>query len=400
MNTFLSQNADTPLINMLDTMEFVKKVEKVADAVQIVWSDSLAERKSLIQSRSRDYIDQFSVSIFEKIDSATAHYLRFVDTHMNDKSEINIEECANRVSVGLWASFNDVRLIRKSVQFEKMGVQLDVPKQVLNQESRFVHRVIRMPINKLSLAPYESSKNVSSCIKNSSKLILGDIIQIDILIPPVLAFTMRAKKWTMRDNSAAACAVTKSPYPSSVFTRFIFKVSEEVVMSDDVRVAIWDEETKIWTEEGLTDYQYAESTRMAQVQVTAVGTIALVRDRVSEMPYKNWSLRVVRNAIDEINGETIHADGMMNNADREGGIFFERQARFTLTTTNHVVVIDIIGTFCMLISPDILEFSDLLQVQMSPGALLTKLQKKGLNIMPTENDLTVVPNLIPKVWKT
>lgn len=384
------------MVNMLDTMEFVKKIENVADAVQIAWSDSLAEGNSVIQSRSRDYIDQFSVSIFEKIDCATAHYLRFIDTHMNDKSEINIEESANRVSVGLWASFNDVRLIRKSVQFEKMGVQLDVPKQILNQESRFVHRVIRMPIDKLSLAPYESSNVISDRVKNSPKLILGDIIQIDILIPPTLAFTMRAKKWTIRDNSAAACNVIKSPYPSSVFTRFIFKVPEEVVMSDDVRVAIWDEENKLWTEEGLTDYQYAESTRMAQVQVTVVGTIALVRDRVSEMPYKSWSLRVMRNAIDEINGDISQNDGVFPS-DREGGILFERQTRFTLVTTNHVVIIDIIGTFCKLISPDIAEFADLLLVQMSPGALLAKLQKRGLNIMPTRNDLTAVPNLIPKV---
>ena len=395
MNTFLSLNSDMHIVNMLDTMEFVKKVEVVAEAVQIVWSDSLADGKSVVQSRSRDYIEKFSTMIFEKIDSATAHCLRFVDTHINDKAEINIEESADKVSMGMWASFNENRPIRKSVQFEKMGVQLDVPKQILNQESRFVHRVVRMPIDTLSHSAYESSTSIPESVRNNPKLILGDIIQIDILLPPPQAFTMRAKKWTIRDNSTAACAVAKSPYPSSVACRCYFKVPAEVVMSDDVRVALWDDESKVWTEEGLSDYQYAESTRMAQFYIAAVGMIALVRERVWEMPYRSWSLKVVRNVKDEID------EGMSSNtdssADREGRILFERQVRFTLVTANQEIVIDIIGTSCKLISPDRVEFVDLIGIEMSPGALLTKLQRRGVNLLPTANDLGSVADVSPKV---
>ena len=392
MNTFLSLNSDLPVMNMLESMQFIKKVEIVADAVQVVWSDSLADRKTKVQSRSRDYMDQFSSMIFEKIDSATAHCLRFVDAHINDKAEINIEESAHKVSVGMWASFNENRPIRKSVQFEKMGVQIDVPKQISNQESRFVHRVVRMPFDTLTCAAYESSTSIPDSIRNSSKLVIGDIILIDILLPPPQAFTMRAKKWTIRDNSTAACTVSKSIYPSSVTCRCYFKVPPEVIMSDDVRVALWDDENKIWTEEGPSDYQYAESTRMVQFAIAAVGTIALVRDRVSEMPYKSWSLKVVRNTKNEI-------DESSSSLHESGGSHFERQARFSMETSNHEIIIDIIGTSVKLISPDRVEFSDLLNIEMSPGSLLTKLQRRGINLLPNDSDLAAVTNVVPKVTK-
>jgi hypothetical protein len=377
MNTFLSLTGDMDLTDMNETMEFVKKVELVVDAVQIVWSDSFADGKINVQSRSRIYIDRFSEIVFEKLDCATAHLLRFVDLHLNDRHEINIEHSATRVSIGMWGSFNENRPIRKSVQFEAMGIQLDIPKQILNQESRYVHRVVRMPIDTLSLKAYETFT------KASTKLILGDIIRIDILLPPTQAFQMRAKKWTIRDKSVAAFTVTRSPYPSSVACRCYFKVSIDVVMSDDVRIALWDEENQMWTEEGyiytnkytciytfihthtyicvciymhiyayiyihidiylyvyiykyiyrLSDYQYAASTRMVQFYMAAVGTVALVRERVGEMPYKSWSLKALRNVNEEI-------DMIGTNSNSED--LFEKQARFTLTTTNHELIIDIV----------------------------------------------------------
>lgn len=391
MNTFLSLTSDMNIKSMPETMEFVKKVEVVANSVHVVWSDSVAEGNFQLQSRSRAYIDQFSGMILDKIDTATAHLLRFIDHHVNDKAEINIEESADKVSMGMWASFNDNRPIRKSVQFEKMGVQLDVPKQILNQESRFVHRVLRIPMDTLTLAAYEPSKSSGDPAKQNTKMILGDSLQIDILLPPPQAFTMRAKKWTIRDSSSVGGSVVRSPYPSSVACRFYFKVPSEVVMSDDVRVAIWDNENKVWTEDGLSDYQYAESTRMAQVYIAAVGTVALVRERVWEMPYRSWSLKALRNTASEIES------GEDSTYREDSGKDFERQTRFTLMTANHEIVIDIIGTCCELVSPSRPELADLIGVKMSPGLLLSKLQRRGLNLLPTARDLASVTGVVPKV---
>ena len=59
--------------------------------------------------------------------------------------EIQEEENAGKVMMGFWGSMSDMRPIRKSVQFEAMGIQMDLPKQILQQESKFVHRVIKIP---------------------------------------------------------------------------------------------------------------------------------------------------------------------------------------------------------------------------------------------------------------
>ena len=397
MNTFLSLTSDIHLTNMAETMEFVRKMEAVANSVQAVYSNSLADGNIQMQSRSSGYIQQILNMINQKIDSATAHILRFVDHHVNEKSEIFVEESANQVSMGIWASYSDVRLIRKSIQFEKMGIQLDIPKQILNQEARYVHRIIRIPIDSSNTDFMGFSISGTKPLKWSKKRVLGDIIQIDILLPPPQAFTIRAKKWTVRDNSAAAFMVQRSAYPSSVGSRCYFKVPSDVLMSDDVRIGLWDSENKDWTKEGLSDFQYSESTRMAQFHIAAVGTIALVRESVWEMPYKSWSLKATRNVNEEIDVAVV-STGVKSMVFEVGGSHFERQACFTLQTANHELVINIVGTHCVLISPVRTEFSDLIGVRLSPGLLLTKLQRRGVNLLPTADDLASVADIVPKVF--
>jgi Cancer susceptibility candidate 1 N-terminus len=399
MNTFLSLTSDIHLTDMVETMEFVRKMEAVANSVQAVYSNSLADGNIQMQSRSSGYIQQILNMINQKIDSATAHMLRFVDQHVNEKSEIFVEESANQISMGIWASYSDVRLIRKSIQFEKMGIQLDIPKQILNQDARYVHRILRIPIDSSAAADLIGlSLTGTKALKRSKKRVLGDVIQIDIILPPPQAFTIRAKKWTVRDNSAAAFMVQRSPYPSSVGSRCYFKVPIDVVMSDDVRIGLWDSENKDWTKEGLSDFQYSESTRMAQFHIAAVGTIALVRDRVWELPYKGWSLRATRDVNEEINVDVaVMSSGEQSMVYEVGGKHFEQQACFTLNTANHELVINIVGTYCVLEGPKRTEFSDLLGVPLSPGLLLTKLQMRGVNLLPTDEDLACVEGIVPKV---
>jgi hypothetical protein len=66
-------------------------------------------------------------------------------------------------------------------------------------------------------------------------------------------------------------------------------------------------------------------------------------------------------------------------------------------TSNHEIVIDIIGTCCELLSPCRPELADLIGVKMSPGLLLSKLQRRGLNLLPTARDLASVTGVVPKV---
>jgi hypothetical protein len=114
--------------------------------------------------------------------------------------------------------------------------------------------------------------------------------------------------------------------------------------------------------------------RKVEFYLTALGTIALVRDRVSDMPYKHWSLRAVR-ALPSI----IDSDSEASS--------YEQHTRFSVWTKTYAVVIDIVGSFCRLVSPDDASTSDILGRDMTPGALCATLQRRGINIMPTEKDI-------------
>ena len=402
VNTFITLVSDMSMVDMQESMEMVKKVEHAAHAVEEVWGDTLAsEGRTKVESLSRScaYMEKFAGLIFNQIDVACANFLRFTDAHLNDRAEVTVEESAGKVSMGMWGSFNDPRPIRKAIQFEKLGVQLDIPKQVLSQGA-LIHRVLRMPIESISFAAYEpaGSTNKADSIRNNTKLIVGDVLLLDLLLPPNQAFPLRAKKWVIRDKSARAFSVRKTPYPSTVATKVFFKIPDEVIMTDDVKIALWDETANDWTEEGLGDYQYADASRLAQFYITGVGMLALIRPRIGEFPYRSWSLQPIRDINGEI--EVIEKSNSYDSRMKAKGVddrnFFEKHARFTLETVNHQIVIDIMGTSCKLMGPDRAEFKDLIGVELTPGVLLMRLQRRGVNLIPTEHDIANVEGVTIK----
>ena len=238
-----------------------------------------------------------------------------MDKHLNDKMEIQEEENAGKVMMGFWGSMSDMRPIRKSVQFEAMGIQMDLPKQILQQESKFVHRVIKIPLDPKSMAEFikkpavqaavsaassapaeggeagESSEGGGeSAIEKQTKQVLDDLFYLDIIVPPGQAYEIRTKKWVIRDKSEKATNLHKiASYPSSIATTVFIKVPDYIIVSNDVRVNIWNEELGEWTEDHITDYQFSEQTRLCQFKMTAVGVIALVKNRLSAYPLRQWT---------------------------------------------------------------------------------------------------------------
>jgi hypothetical protein len=212
-------------------------------------------------------------------------------------------------------------------------------------------------------------------------------------------------------------------------------VSEDVVMSDDMKMVVWSEEHGDWTEEGITDYKYSESDRVVQFYINVVGLLALVKSRTADMPYKSWTLapvydkkinqiangvvtRPVSAAVpaaastDELTdgiaavslSQPVSARGPLTAPEdlpppplSHGTQYYEKQARFTIHTQKHDIVIDIIGDKCKLIQPTTKNFADIQNLLLSPGALLSKLQRKGVNLLPTVNDLACVEDRNIKV---
>lgn len=417
MNTFITLTREAQVQEIKEAIEWIKKIEKVSLAVEDVWSDSLAKNDEAMKEKSYKNIVVLREMILEKIDQATIPLVRFADRYLNDRQELNIEEVATNVGIGIWASYNDIRPIRKSVQLEQLGIQVDIPKQLLQQNERFVYRLLRVPLVSYNFEAYRLSQTpslnvfedeeIKKAFAARAKYVVGDIIHFDMLHSPSSAHHIRAKKWVLRDSSQHSNAIRKAVYPSSVACRMFLKIPETVLLSDDLRIAVWDDHAKDWVEDGITDYQYSESTRIVQFYITTVGMIALVKRRYSDMPLKSWSLfPVLTKPIHEymqftanntlgssaISLTELEKQGYLRNTTSSmvvsnTPITFEKHARLVLTTqTLTALTIDIIDAKCYFISPTTPVFQDLLGKPFSPGCLLKRLQRKGINLLPILTD--------------
>jgi len=357
-----------------DIKEAVKYVGSIADLatnVERCWAEALSRRDEEGMRRSYGFMQKLNSMILEKIDHATSYALRFVDDIVNERSEFQIEEESMGVMLGMWGNTSEMRPIRKAVLFENMGIQVDVPKQILSQDSKFNLRVIKLPIDTFSIMAYDREL---SKVLQSTKHVVGDLYYLDFLFSPSQPFSLRPKKWTIRDRSPASLALKKSPYPTSVACKCSFKVPDNVIMTEDIRVAFWSEEKREWTEDCLTEYTYHEETRTFQFYTTNVGILALVKDRVADAPYKSWALNVAK--------------------PESGGIKspeYEKLTRLTISNQVSEAAIEINESTCKLVSAT--QNLDIMGVPMAAGQLLYKLQRRGINFLPTPTDVSRLEGL-------
>jgi hypothetical protein len=491
MNTFISLTKETHVEDWKPTLGLIGRVETIAAAVENVWSESLASRDERTRKMALKNLVALRDIISEKLDIATVKLLAFApDEQLNERQEMNIESTGLRLSVGMWASYADVRPIRKSVIFESIGIQIDLQKQLLQQHDNYVFRVVRMPIVTYNLEAYDISPQAVADIlatreppasttdagdgegeeeaatgtgsravtpkasprpaaadlaaKLPSKYVVGDLFIFDILYAPQSAFHLRVRKWTMRNKSAAATKLRKAAYPSSVPSRVQLKVPEDVLMTDDMRVAVWSEEQKDWVEDAISDYQYNETTRTVQFYITTVGVLALVKKRTVDLPYKKWTLApvlakpinsllaaklrvsdpselsaaklpeptpAVANAEASDEGkasetapsEVTHTPEQSTATTAASAVsstassLFEQYARLTIHTQKLEIVIDIAGSSCKLMKPVTPVFADMLDTPMNAGTLLRRLLRKGVNILPNAVDLALAERVVTKV---
>ncbi len=413
MNTFITLAQQAGISDMKEALESISYMIKVASSVERVWGDAIAKNEDEVVSNTTNYIARINDTILKNLDAGTASFLRFVDKHLNDKMEIQEEENAGKVMMGFWGSMSDIRPIRKSVQFEAMGIQIDLPKQILQQDTKFVHRAIKIPLDPKSMAEFikkipaaaaaiDSAAPASSsteggetaatvaetsdiAIEKQPKQVLGDLIYLDIIVPPGQAYEIRSKKWVIRDKSDKATNLHKiNSYPSSIASTVFIKVPDYIIVSNDVRVNIWNEELGEWTEDHITDYQFSEQTRLCQFKMTEVGIIALVKNRLSAYPLRSWTLTPVR----EIAGLTSESKSGDAEVD-------EQKAVLTVKTTFHTVAINIdAGAVSLARTADLdPAIEDLVGESMNPGMLLTKLRMHGINLLCSEEDVALCEKL-------
>lgn len=388
MNTFLSLIQDMDVDKFPEVLEVVHRTEKVASNMDDYWSDCVTSDNLHAIERSQDYLLKFYSLIIENFDKATAKCLIYIDNVINDKGEFYIEETTENSKLGMWTSFTEIRMNYKEVMFKKLGIKIEVPKQLFNQEIRYITRVTRIPIDIFSCVIYQQNsinKETSDTenLSNSKYYVVGDILNFDLLLPLSPPYNLRGKKWILRDYSASSLVPKKVTYPSQVAIKCSLELQSTVIMSDDIHIALWDNNIKEWIEDGLSKFQYNEQERLVQFSLTTTGTLALVKNRTIDFPYKKWSLFPI---VPPANS----TENKFTNQKLD-----ERCARFTITTSKHDIVIDIIETKCVLVQPVLSELSDMIGNKLNPGQLVRKLLHRGINIFPVYSDN--IPDNYPKV---
>ena len=373
LNTFLALCKEVPVQDMNDALSLIKKLEVVTLSVRNHWSECLANQDAKGQSIAISYMSTFSTLMIELLDKGTSHYLNA----NTDKNDLFVEEIVGNVMIGLWGS--RYTLPRKKVEMEKLGVQLDIPKQLLS--FLYIHRVVRIPYEVFNMYPYDTSTSSSvsssqSKMMNSSKIVVGDLYLIELVHPAKSSHDIISRKWVIRDNSRNSKSVKKSDYPCSATCKVSIRIPDTVVMSNDLRMAVWSEQMGEFTEDGITEFQYSEPTRTIAFYIVCTGTFALVKDRTADLPYKKCHLSPYRDL---------------------SGSNYDKLCKFTVTVGQVELVINISGDVCFLSKSNVRPLTDLLNVSMSPGLLLFNLQRRGVNLMPTSLDLARVNMAVKKV---
>eukprot|EP01034_Spumella_vulgaris_P025885 gene25885-32391_t len=168
------------------------------------------------------------------------------------QQEFSAEEVGHQLSVGLWGSYSDIRPIRKIWQLERMGIKLEIAKQVLQQNEKYLYRLTRIPIVTYNLQKYGAQQSeqpvvalptLARGVSGAAAAAVAPTATGDepspVHVPAavakisanyVVAFQLRARKWTLKDRSALSTTLRHSPYPSSVASKVILTVSDDVVI--------------------------------------------------------------------------------------------------------------------------------------------------------------------------
>jgi hypothetical protein len=149
LNTFISLMSEVQPTDFNNSIEIVKKIETLANDVEKVWSDNLSMKNTKGCKQSKEFLAKMQSLVLEKFDSGCVQLLRSVETLIDHKYEFHVEEETSNISIGIWASLADIRPIRRSETFAKLGFQIDIPKQILSQGA-LVHRFIRIPFETFS----------------------------------------------------------------------------------------------------------------------------------------------------------------------------------------------------------------------------------------------------------
>lgn len=127
---------------------------------------------------------------------------------------------------------------------------------------------------------------------------------------------------------------------------------------DTPSIGVWDEEKQAWATEYVSDLEYSPDECKLDFSLTKFAPVAYLQAKTTDYPYDSWYLRSTG----------------------------EQKALLTINTKRLQVNIEIMPLYVKLIEMKEPQLADLNDKEMHPGMLLMELSRRGIHMMPEDED--------------
>lgn len=359
MNAFLNSWLLETSTDINEVAATCASAAQVIEDLMFVGADARATNDAALYAQCTAFTHKIQDMIHDKIDHATAYVLQYADefTDSNSRSEVKMASASDWVKVGLWVNLMGKGSRNKRIDFNELGVSVDLPKAVIMQSLAL--RVTYLPFDQLSP---QNTQNIDFAI--------GGVFTLDLLAIP--APPKRARGWMMREVATdTADRIKKLPYPldgmvasAAMPVKVSITLPSHVIYSaggSPLRVGWWDAHAKTWEEDGITEINFNADTNVLSFNTMHVTHLAVLQQRDMNHQKYRWSLQMSTSVANK--------------------------AQLQLKTEHYESIrLEVTDAGCRLVAPSEPQLLPLQRSWLPPGELLMRLTASGIGLCPELED--------------
>mmetsp|Transcript_5836 Transcript_5836/g.9352 ORF Transcript_5836/g.9352 Transcript_5836/m.9352 type:complete len:302 (-) Transcript_5836:804-1709(-) len=266
LTTFITLWKEAKDPTMRAAVDNCQTAENVIKSINLIYCEALAQYDYAKIQWCREYINHLRSIIIHKYDEISTQMLTYIERYTkytdeelaelqqnqtskrvdasNTKSDFTISESSPDIQFGIWAN-----VLARSVTFRKITfdyVQCAIPRP--HQSQHLIMRCLWTSFD------YISGEN----LKNFDHITVGGVQHCRMFQYPELPKQTTA--WTMRKIQSIENSLKCIPFPDPASSQIddvkaIYKLPDYVFTTekDEIKVGVWDEETKTWSSDYIED---------------------------------------------------------------------------------------------------------------------------------------------------
>eukprot|EP00357_Protocruzia_adherens_P026664 CAMPEP_0115036734 /NCGR_PEP_ID=MMETSP0216-20121206/42310_1 /TAXON_ID=223996 /ORGANISM="Protocruzia adherens, Strain Boccale" /LENGTH=633 /DNA_ID=CAMNT_0002416641 /DNA_START=8 /DNA_END=1909 /DNA_ORIENTATION=- len=375
LNTFLSTWREEEEINFAQCLTRCNEAEMVVEDLHAIMAEGAESNDEVKLTYAKKFCTEIREMEVKKINDITAYIMQHADQYIaeniateqdlqpvmhydqavNQRKLAASEFCLNfhseSLKMGIWGHFKPDGLRHKPVGFFELDMTQSLPRTLIGNSN-----ILR--------ALWTNYDFISSEVYSSNR-ILGGIVDFSLMNFPDLP--KKAKGWVCRKFGTQEEALTKILYPSdgsasgTHHLKGSFKLPASIYIpagEETVRLGWWDNKEEKWSQEGIDSPKFDPDTRIVSFTTVGIAPLACLQDRCTDYPYASWSLRSIS-----------PSEGLLNLEGKRLDLKFK-------IGPGWVELLD-------RTEPELESFAN---YRASPGLLLIKLARCGINLMPDNRD--------------